>query len=562
MGHGLMRTMGTGGTLGLSRLAVFVMAIAFAATACSDGDPGSTATGDPPDTTEAPESTPATNATEAGDASGPQELVVGAAEDPWVAASEGTQKSKPNYPLNADVCETMLQLSPEFTVEPMTAEVDYVGDNTFRFTLLDGVTFSDGTPVTSEDLKYSIDYTAEEPSSGFSSLGTDSTTIIDDRTIEITPTEPNLRLAEQINHPIYSVIAAGSDPLNDLDNSVCTGPFVVDSYTPEEQLVVVRNDNYWGEPAQLDKITFRFYPDETTRALALQNDEVDLIIDVPLGILDSIESQPGVKIVRAPVGYTTLFYIARRTVDGEERVLADDRVRRAVAASIDRDAYVNGVLGGNGQPIPHVGPPAILGEFADMVEGVPYDPDEAARLLDEAGWTRDDDESVRTKDGEPLTVKIIFARVELTTAEFVQAQLAEIGFDAQVEQLDPGAYRETLGTGDYDIDISQPNQNDGNPAFLMAMRWYAKFPHPAVQVIAPGPDTRYEAMIDDILEEEDPTELRRKSAEAMHELVDVEVGSVTLAGGYRVYAMKESVQGFEPHPSNTNQRWSTVFIAQ
>lgn len=542
--------------MALGRRCLLVLtSVALVATACSTS---ATSTGrvDPVNASDGA-ATDGTSATP----SGVQELVVGAAGDPWVDSSESDQKRKPNYPLNADVCETLVQLSPEFTVEPSTTEVEYVGENTFRFTLLDGVTFSDGTPVTVEDLEYSIDYTVREPAVGFSFIGEDSTTIVDDRTIEITPEETNLRLAEQINHPSYAVLKEGSDPFNDLQGSTCTGPFVVDSYTPEEELVVVRNDNYWGEPAHLERITFRFYPDETTRALALQNGEVDLIMDVPLSILDSVEAQPGVKIVRAPIGNTTMFYIARRTADGEDRVTADPLVRRAIAASIDRQSYVDGVLGGNAEAIPHIAPPAVLGEFADMVEGVPYDPEEAGRLLDEAGWTREGD-GVRTKDGEPLTVTIIYARVELTTAEFVQSQLRAVGIDAKVEQLDEGAYRDALDSGDYDLDISLPNQNDGNPAFLLALRWYSKATGANAQIISPGPDTEYEAMIDAILEEEDPTELRRRAAEAMHELVDVEVGGVTLAGGYRVYAMKDAVQGFEPHPSSTNQRWSTVFIQE
>lgn len=488
------------------------------------------------------------------------ELIVGATADPWVDASEADQKRKPNYPLNADVCETLVQLGTDFQVVSSVADYEYVGDNTFRFTLKDGVTFADGTPVTSEEMKYSIDYTTIEPAVGFSFIGADSTTIVDERTIDITPTETNLRLPQQITHPTYPILSIGDDPLNDI-NVNCTGPFKVESYTPGEEVVVVKNENYWGEPAKLDRITFRFYSDDTTRTLALQNGEVDMIVDVPLAILSSVEALPGVKIERAPVGNTTLMYLARRTADGQDRVLADGLVRRAVAAAMDRDAYVNGVLDGNAVAIPHVAPPAVLGEFADMVEGVPYDPTEAGRLLDEAGWTREGD-AVRTKDGVPLKVTIIYARVDLTTAEFVQAQLRAVGFDAEVLQLDSGAYRERLDTGDYDIDISLPNQNDGNPAFLMALRWYSKATGLNAQIVSPGPDTDYEAMIDSILAEPDPVELRRKSAEAMHELVDVEVGTVTLAGGYRVYALSEKVQGFIAHPSNTNQRYSTVFIEE
>lgn len=534
---------------GWRRLASLSLAAVVLASCAGDGDQGvARRAGD-------------TDTTAAAKPSGPQELVVGYIADPWVDASPGDQKRKPNYPLNADVCETLVRLGSDFEVEPSTTTVEYQGDNTFRFTLRDGVTFSDGSPVTAEDLKYSIDYTVKEPSVGFSFIGPESTKVVGARSIDITPTKPNLRLAEQINHPSYAILKTGSDPFTDLSASVCTGPFKVQSYVPEQQLVVVKNENYWGTPAKLDKITFRFYPDDTTRALALQNGEVDMIADVPLGILSSIESQAGVEIVRAPVGNTTLMYLARRNADGTPRLLADPLLRKAVAASIDREAFVKGVLAGNAEVIPHVAPPAVLGTHADKVKGIPYDPDEAGTLLDQAGWTRAGT-GVRTKDGQPLKVSIIYARIDLTTAEFVQAQLRKVGFDAEVLQLDAGAYRARLDSGDYDIDISQPNQNDANPAFLMALRWYSKATGKNAQIISPGPGTTYEKMIDEILQEEDPEELRRRSAEAMHELVDVEVGSVTLAGGYRVYALKDRVHGFVAHPSSTNQRWSTVYMTR
>lgn len=491
--------------------------------------------------------------------SGVQELRVGWAKDPWVDASEGDKKRKPNYPLNADVCDTLVQLAPDFSVVPMATRAQYVGNNTFRFTLVDGVKFADGTPVTSGDLKYSVDYTTQPPAIGTGFLGPDSAKIVDDKTIDVTPTRPNLRLIEQINHPSTVVLKPGSDPLNNVTGSVCTGPFKVERYVPQQELVVVRNANYWGKPAVLDRITFKFYPDDTTRALALRNNEVDMITDIPLNILNSVAAQPDVKIVRAPVGNTTMFYIARRTAGGEPRLLNDPLVRRAVAHSIDRNAYVKGVLAGNAEVIPHVAPPAVLGQFADMVKGVPFDRNEAGRLLDQAGWTRQGD-GVRTKDGQPLTVKIVYGRLDLVTPEFVQAQLRAVGFDAQIAQLDEGAYRAVLASGDYDIDLSVPNQNDANPAFLMALRWHSKATGANAKVISPGAGTKFDSMIDAILVEPDPVELKRKSAEAMRELVDVEVGGVTLAGGYRVYAMKNKVQGFEAHPSSTNQRWRTVFV--
>ena len=137
-----------------------------------------------------------------------QELVVGTAADPWID-SEEDRKRRPSYPLNADVCETLVHLGTDYSLEPMVAEKwELVGDNTYRFTLAKGKKFSDGSPVTAEAVKASIDYTVSKPSTGFSFLGAESAKVADPQSVDITPTKPNLRLVEQINHPTYVVMPA------------------------------------------------------------------------------------------------------------------------------------------------------------------------------------------------------------------------------------------------------------------------------------------------------------------------------------------------------------------
>lgn len=499
--------------------------------------------------------------------SGVQELIIGAGGDPWVDA-ETDRKRLPNYPLNADVCETLVRLGTDFQLEPsLASDWEYTGENTYRFTLNEDAAFSDGRPLTAEDVDYSIDYTAQEPTIGNSKLTEDSVTIVDANTVDITPGVTNIRLADEINHPTYAVISPGDDPLND-PNVTCTGPFEIVSYTPEEELVVQRNENYWGEPAMLDQITFRFIPDEATRVLALQNGDVDLIIDVPRAIATSVDAEPGIKIETAPVGNVTLILLARSDVDGNPKLLADPLLRRAVAASIDTEAYVDGVLGGLSEVVDTVAPPAVLGDFADLVQGVDFDPEGAEDLLDEAGWLRDGD-GVRTRDGQALEMTIIYSQgpgggagTDTTTVEFIQSQLREVGINAIIEQLEPGAYRQARETGDFDLNISTPNQNNADPAFLMALSFYSGSAFDTWPIVAPGVGTAFDDLIAETRVAEDPEELRRLAAEAMHELVDVEVAAIPLSGGYRMFAMNENVQGLIPHPSNTNQRWSTVFIAE
>jgi len=486
-----------------------------------------------------------------------QELVVGTSADPWVD-SEGDRKRRPNYPLNADVCETLVHLGTDYSLEPMLADSwELVGDNTYRFTLAEGKTFSDGTPVTAEAVKASIDYTVAEPSIGFSFLGPESAKVVDEQTVDITATKPNLRLVDQINHPTYAILPPGEDPLND-PMPICSGPFKVTDYSPQERLVVERNEDYHGTAPKLDKITFRFFPDDTTRLLALQAGTVDLVTDVPRGVLSTIEGRPGTTIEQSPVGNVTLMYVARRDAAGTPKLLDDVRLRRAVAASMDTESFVEGLLDGNAEQITTVAPPAILGDFADMVKGVPFDRAEAGRLLDEAGWTRQGD-GIRTKDGQPLELAIIFARVDLSEVEFVQAQLREVGIDGKVKQLDAGAYRAALNSGDYDLDISKPSQNDANPAFLIALRWYSEATGMNAKIISPGAGTKFDDLITQTLSATDDTTLRRTAAEAMRELVDVEVGGIPLSGNYRTFAMSDKVAGIELHPSGTNQRWATAF---
>ncbi len=486
-----------------------------------------------------------------------QELVVGYVADPWID-SEKDRKRRPSYPLNADVCETLVHLGTDFSLEPMLADSwELVGDNTYRFTLAKGKTFSDGAAVTAEAVKASLDYTVAEPEIGFSFLGADSAKVVDEQTVDVTPTKPNLRLIDQINHPTYVVLPPGEDPLNDA-MPTCSGPFKVTEYTAQERLVVERNEAYSGERPKLDKITFRFFPDDTTRLLALQNGEVDLVTDVPRGVLSTFKGRSGTAIEQSPVGSVTVMYLARRDAAGTPRLLDDVRLRRAVAASMDTKSFVEGLLDGNAEQVATVSPPAILGDFADLVKGVPFDRAEAGRLLDEAGWTRQGD-GIRTKDGQPLELTIIFSRVDLSEIEFVQAQLREVGIDGKVKQLDAGAYKTALDTGEFDINISKPNQNDANPAFIMALQFYSEAPVKSSKSISPGAGTKFDDLIRQTLAANDDKTVRRTAAEAMHELVDVEVSGIALSGNYRTFVMTDKVAGIQIHPSGTNQRWATAF---
>ena len=484
-----------------------------------------------------------------------QELIVGAWEDEF--PQELNRPRLGMYPLNATICEPLVRLGHNFELEPgLATRWEYRGDNTYRFFLRPGVKFHDGRPLNAEAVKYTLDYTVKMKTQ-YSFLGPDSTRVVDDLTVDVRPAQPNLRLLQQLVHPTYSIIAPGSDPTT---QPVCTGPFKFADYVKNDRLTVVRNDEYWGQKAKLDKITFRFIPDDNTRALALQSGEVDAIFNVNRSSVNALKAQPGLKIVTAPPGAVFVIY---ENINGKEPYtrLSDPTVRRAVALAIDRKTFVERILEGYGEVVNTVNPPTVLGRHAGLVQGIPYDPRRAAELLDQAGWKPGPD-GVRARDGQRLTLTIIYlpTRVDTTMAEYVQAQLASVGIAAKIDRLDSAAYLDRLNGGEWDLNIEMPNQNDANPAFLLALRWYSKATVKSAPFVAPGPE--YDRLIEQALTAPEHEEVQQKAAEAMRLLIDREAVAIPLAGVYRIYALKERVQGFQPHPSGTTQWWDTVWLSR
>ena len=461
------------------------------------------------------------------------------------------------YPLNAGICEPLVQMTPDFRVAPsLASRWNYLGDNTYRFTLRRDVKFHDGRPLNAASVKYTIDRgIADKTQNSF--LSPTSVRIIDDSTLDIRPTIPNLRLLEQLAHPSYGIVAAGSDPSVHPD---CTGAFRFTEHVARNHLSVARNDSYWGKKAKLSKITFRFIPDDNTRALALRAGEVDMVVDVNRSMVANLEATPGIKVVTSAPGAVVLIYLATHGTRPYAK-MSDPAIRRAVAMAIDRKTLVNRVMDGHAAVVNTVNPPAVLGSYSSLVHGVSFDTVQANHALDADGWKRQGT-GVRFRDGETLSLSLISqpGAVDHSIAEYVQAQLSKVGIAVRIDELDAAAYEGRLNSGAFDLDIEVPNQNDANPAFLLALRWYSSSNVRSSRAMWAG--ARFDSLVGLSLASADRDSSQRKAAEAMHVLIDEEVAAIPLAGIYRIYAMSSKVKGFEPHPSRVNQSWSDIWMAR
>jgi peptide/nickel transport system substrate-binding protein len=489
------------------------------------------------------------------------ELKVGAVDDQYILAPTATNDATIGvYPVNANIVETLATLSADYKVVPALATSwDFIAPNTWRFHLRTGVKFQDGQPFNAAAVKTGLFDRLLKVGGGSLKSGPNSAVVVDDNTIDFTPTVTNLRVPEQMVHPQNEVIAPGSDLTK---KPVGTGPFRFVEYQPKERIVVERNPDYWGPKAKVAKITFRFYPDANARRLALESGEVDVIYDVPHQDVPGLKSK-GFNIQTSTVGaYDTLLANIHGKA-GQFDILSDVNVRQAIATGIDRPKLISGVLDGLATPDQTIVPPSSLAPYTSTVKGFTFDLAKAKGMLDAAGWTVGAG-GIRAKAGRSLKLTLVTgfpsAAALAPIPTYLQAAFKDLGIDLAItERPDSASYQAVLTAGDGDLFIEQGSQNDANSGFLPTLLFTTGGSPVYAPLLAPG--AKMDQLLAAAAAEPNADTVRKDVADAMHELIDVQTVAIPLAGIYRVYGLSNKVKGFVPHPAFLHVRWDTVSVA-
>jgi len=495
------------------------------------------------------------------------EIRVAANEDQWTEGGTGAKSYQFMYVYNVQVYEPLIYLASDYTLKPGLAERWELQPDgkTWRFFLRQGVTFHDGTPFSADDVVWTWGVRQMEGktlTTVLNTLGPDSVKKIDEYTVDFTPVTVNLRLPEQIVHPEGAIVKNGTH--NDTAPYAGTGPWKYESYTPKQTASFVRNDDYWGEKPKVRKMNIRFYPDPQTRLEALKSGQADLAIDLPADATDTLENDPNFKVVRSKPGRNHLLYVNKL----ESRLTSEAAVREAVTYGIDRNAYVDVVLDGNGEPGRWMAPASVLGSSASQVAPITRDVARSRKVLDDAGWQVGSD-GIRTKDGNRLSLKLLGQQeVPESALVLIQSNLKDVGIDIEIKKTPDVATRNSLyaqGKGDFDLDLEPPNQNDGNPAFLPVLRMAARgatnvqFAPNAPPITPSGPE--FEAAVTKSDQAKTTAEVQDAAATMMKILINDEYIVVPLAGAFRIYGMAKNVNLGDPHPSFTNQTWFSLTMS-
>jgi peptide/nickel transport system substrate-binding protein len=469
------------------------------------------------------------------------------------------------FPLNTNIFESLVYLTPDYQIEPLLAESwEFVEPGTWRIVLRQGVSYHDGTPFNAEAVKYTMDRIASN-GGGVMGIGPESCVIVDDHTVEITPTYVNMRMMEQIGHPNNSILPPGLNPAESRNG---TGPFTEVEYVAGDHYTVAANAEYWGDDKPLaGEITFQFYADPTARLLALEAGDVDLITDVPRESASQVEAA-GNTLITGPVGAYEAIYINLHGAEPYD-LGSELAVREAVSIAIDRQQVIDSAWQGNAEPGTTMIPPAILGDSASLVAAPEYDPERAKTILNDAGWVGDS--GTRERDGRGLKLTLIngygTAADHGSVPELIQAQLAAIGVELEIVQTpDTATYEQLLSLGEGDLWLEAGSQNDGNPAFLPELLFRSPEegadPEATMYGRAFATGQAFDEAITRSREALEIAEVQAAAAEAMNIVINEERVVIPLCGFYRIVGHRDSVSGFDLHASGVNQRWTSLAPAE
>lgn len=333
-----------------------------------------------------------------------------------------------------NVYQGLVARTPEQDIVPALASDWTISPDglTYTFTLREGVAFHDGQPLTPQDVVWSLTTRKNTPEwSDSGRLANVASITAEGQDITLTLTEPDSSLLWNLTGRAGIVLKEG-DTVDYNTAANGTGPFVLDQWRQGDSITFVRNDAYWGEPAEVAEVVFDYIPDNQPALNAALAGEVDVVTGFDANLREQIEANGDFVL---ELGQSTdKGTLAFNQTSGP---LADVRVRQAIRQAIDHDAIIEALASGQTQfgPIPELDP-----GYEDLSEVAPYDPEAARALLEEAG----------AEDLElTLTIPNFYAT---TIPQILVSDLNEVGITLEVESVDFSTWlNDVYVNKDYDL---------------------------------------------------------------------------------------------------------------
>ena len=341
-----------------------------------------------------------------------------------------------------NIFETLTKINPDGSVSPLLAESWEVSPDlrTYTFKLRRGVKFQNGEPFTAAAVKFSYDRAGGEKSTNkdkrtFAGI---TTQVVDDYTVVLLNKEIDPDLLFILGQATSIIVEPKSADTN-ANKPVGTGPYQLQAWNKGSSVVLTAWADYRDAKAiKIKRATFRFISDPAAQVAALLAGDVDAFPRVTPRSVAQFKANPKFQVVVSGSRAKTIL-----AINNGKKPLQDVRVRRAIAAAIDRKAVIEGAGDGYGAPIGSHYVPGAFG-YVDTTGVNPYDPEKAKKLLAEAG----------IKTPLELTMTLPPTPYARQGGEVIAAQLAKVGIVAKIQNVEWAQWLSgTYGSKNYDLTI-------------------------------------------------------------------------------------------------------------
>ncbi len=354
--------------------------------------------------------------------------------------------------------ESLYEVTPDGKdVKPLLAESYKLSDDklTWTFQLKQGVKFSTGAPMTSADVKFSLDKArATKGGWEFLDVAIKSVDAPDPATVVIKtkyPWAPLLADLANFNNAVLPKDYGGKSHDDFYKAPVGTGPFVWDHWNKGTELELKKNPTYWdaGKPS-IDSVTWKVVPDDNSRNVQIQGGQAQINENPPFSSIEQLKGQPNVKVDLFPSTKTDYILMNQK-----EKPFDDVHVRRAISYAIDREALVKTLLFGNGTPANSFLMPNV--PFYDAkTPGITYDMAKAKEELAQSSVPNGFTTTFLASSGDST---------DQALAQVLQSSLKELGITLKIQNVDPSAAHDLQDSQKYQIshsywtmDIADPDE--------------------------------------------------------------------------------------------------------
>jgi peptide/nickel transport system substrate-binding protein len=456
--------------------------------------------------------------------------------------------SSPSFSVLEHIYETLFNMTAEGELVPVLAEsIEATADNVYVVKLKEGISFTDGTPFNAEAVKANLDYMLDPANSAafrfLLVVGGEpaQVEVLDEYSVQITTKFPFAPLPAHLSHGAYAMVspaalAQGNEYL--ASNAVGTGPYMLGEWKRDEEVVLKRNDAYWGNAPALETVVFKVVKEAGARLVEIQSGTVDVAVRVPPSDIPMLEADPNIEVMITP-GLRTIYIFFNVT----QEPFTDVRVRQAVNYAVDVQAIVDNLFEGAALVSRAPFAPAIFG----YAEQEPYarDVEKAKALLADAGIAQGTTVTLYHPTGRYIQDALV--------ADAVRAQLREVGLNVELQTLEWPQYVPHVRRPAPENDIQFAMLGWGVPTMDADYALFALFHSSEVP---PGFNGAFYSNpeVDALLEKGrstlDQAERQAAYAEAIR-IIWEDAPWLFLYSEIQVTAVRKNVRGFVVHPDES-----------